>query len=152
MQAARREVAKTFEDDTHNLMVKDIGWIWVERDLPTTNRLVNQTAMVCVSKERDQDGKFVSVFTKGALWIRGGVAENVPVLQPINYVNPLAAGVMSCAALQGQYMKPSAEMKQHVSGPAMYKQAASLAQSSRSTTGSRQYVRVVLHFATACMA
>jgi hypothetical protein len=116
-------------------MVKEVGWIWVERDLPTTSRSVNQFAMLCVSKESDQDGKLVSAFTKGALWIRGGVAENAPVLQPINYVNPLATGLMSCAGMQ---MSEAAEKKQHVSGPGMYKQAASLAHSSRSTPGSRQ--------------
>jgi len=107
------------------MTVKDIGWVWIERELPTTDNLVNQTAILCVSRDTD-NGKLASAFTKGALWIRGGLAENVPVLQPGQYVDPRAQGLMTGV---GAAMSPKAEKKQHVSGPGMYKQAAVLTRS-----------------------
>ena len=153
IQVAGRAVAETLERDCYNMTVKDIGWNWIEGDLPTSSRSVRQTAMLCVSRTMI-DGQLVSAFTKGQLWMRGGVYANVPVLQPGKYVDPRAPDEMTPAGFgvdPTMSMSLEAELKQHVSGVGMYKTAVALTLKSTERCSS-SVPGVLEHDASVCTA
>jgi len=113
-------MARIFAD--YKMAVKEVSWTFSEDQLPQIGRHVNHKALLCVSEEGAQ-GKTASAFTKGVLWIRGGVVVHVPVLQEEHYVYPCGTGLESGTS---STLSDEAVLKQHVSGAGLYKEAASL--------------------------
>lgn len=117
----KRATLKIFQDDSYKLYAVEIHWQFSEESL-TTKRPLHHSAIMCISRETDGDGKLLSYFSNSNVFMRLAVAGIVPALATKDYVNPHSNVTLDYRRGQ-RNLGESAENKQWISGGGMYQKA-----------------------------
>lgn len=128
--SAQRAVVAQLEDECWKLVVREVQLLFDESTMYSPSRALFHPCLMVISREKiPNTDNFRNKFAQSQLFVRRAVVH-VPVMQRSAFRNPTRKIDTVNAGIEHTLSSP-AELKQHVSGPAMYSSVPGLLKTPR---------------------